>query len=152
MTNNINRILSYLPTSWLDKHKEVNGDSIFNERSILCTKSILHSKWLHTKQYWMRHCMKLHTSSFSVGQSIQSSIGTYRDNISKFIVYILLILNESLFKMSVTVAMAQSQQFACCGYECNGCPFKYWMHDVIFTQKFLTYSTSVISSCLWAVL
>ena len=57
LTNNINRIFSYLPTSWLDKHEEVNGDSTFNERSILCTKSIFHSKGLDTKQYWMRHCM-----------------------------------------------------------------------------------------------
>ena len=35
----------------------------------------------------------LHVSSFSVGQSIQGSIGTYRDNIHKFIVYMLLRLN-----------------------------------------------------------
>ena len=34
-----------------------------------------------------------HVSSFSVGQSIQGTIGTYRDNIPKFIVYIQLILS-----------------------------------------------------------
>ena len=37
-----NKIFSYLPTNWLDKLEEVNGNSITNKESILHTKSILH--------------------------------------------------------------------------------------------------------------
>ena len=46
--------------------------------------------------------MQLHVSSFSVGESIQGSTRTYRDNVHKFIVYIKLILSfiKSLLKMS----------------------------------------------------
>ena len=81
-----NKIFSYLPTNWLDKLKEVNGDLITNEDSILYTKSILHIR--PNSRAWDI----LHTSTFSVGQWIQGSIRTYRDNIHKFIMYILLIL------------------------------------------------------------
>ena len=37
--------------------------------------------------------MQLHVTSFLVGESIQGLIGTYKDNVGKFIVYIQLILN-----------------------------------------------------------
>ena len=37
--------------------------------------------------------MKLQAYSFSVGQLIQESIGTYRNNIRDVIVYVLLILS-----------------------------------------------------------
>ena len=48
--------------------------------------------------------MQLHVSSFTVGESIQGSIGTYRDYIHKFIVYIQLLLSliKSLFKNGAT--------------------------------------------------
>ena len=87
-TNNSELILifSYLPTNWLDRLKEVNGDTITNEESILYTKSILHT------QPKIRAWDILHASSFSVGKWIQGSIRSYRDNIYKIIMYILLIL------------------------------------------------------------
>ena len=75
-------IFSYqLPSNWQAKHEEVNGDWIANKGFIL-----------HTKQQGMRYCMQLHVNSFSVGYLIQGLIGTYRDNIHKFIMYIHLIL------------------------------------------------------------
>ena len=58
-------------------------------RSILYTKSVLHT-WLNSRAWDI-----LHVSSFSVGQWIQGSIRTYRENIRKFIAYILLILYYS---------------------------------------------------------
>ena len=74
------KIFSYLPTNWMDKLEEVNGDSIASEKSIFCT------------QPYSRAWDKMHTSSFSVGQCNQASIRTNRDNIRKFIVYILLLV------------------------------------------------------------
>ena len=61
----------------------------------------------------MRYCTQLHMSSFSVGESIQGSIGTYRDNGCKFIVYIQLILSfiKSLFKMSGTFVGTHAWRF-----------------------------------------
>ena len=85
-------LVSYLPTNWLDKLEEVNGDSITNKESILYTKSILHTR--PNSRAWDILCM----SSFSVGQWIEGSIRTFRDNICKFIVYILLILQVSFLK------------------------------------------------------
>ena len=81
-------MFSYLPANWLDQHEEVNRDFIDNEGTILYTKSII-----HIKQQGMRYYMQLHTSIFSVGHLIQGSIGTYGDNIHKFMVYVLLILS-----------------------------------------------------------
>ena len=43
-TKSINTIFSYLPTNWLDKHEEVNGDIIDNKGAIPYTKFILHTK------------------------------------------------------------------------------------------------------------
>ena len=79
-----NKIFPYLPTYWLDILEEVNGDSITYKESILYTKSIFHTR--PNSRAWDI----LHASSFSVGQWIQGSIRTYRDNIH--IVYVLLIL------------------------------------------------------------
>ena len=109
------KIFSYLPTNWLDKLNEVNGDSIANKESILHI-------WPNSRARNI-----LHASSFSIGQWIQGLIRTYRDNICKFIVYILLILKFSFknsFKMSITFVGAHARQFVWCGHECNGCPFK----------------------------
>ena len=57
----VDKIFSYLPPNWLDKLKEVNGDSIANKESILyCnTKSILHT-WPNSRAWDI-----LHASSFS---------------------------------------------------------------------------------------
>ena len=67
----------------MEKLEEI---SIANEEAILYAKSIIHA-WPNSKAWDI-----LHTSDFSVGQWIQGLIRTFRDNIRKFIVYILLIL------------------------------------------------------------
>ena len=36
---------------------------------------------------------------------------------------------------------AHTRQFAWWGHKCNGRPFKYWMHDVMFTWQHSTCST-----------
>ena len=56
--------------------------------------------------------MQLHMSSFSVGELIQGSIGIYRDNVRKIIVYIQLILSfiKSLFKISGTFVGAHARR------------------------------------------
>ena len=69
-----NKVFSYLPTSWLDKLKEVNGDSISNEGSVLYTKSI--RLRTQAKQYGMVYtaCEQLfnrleHTETIFVSSS-----------------------------------------------------------------------------------
>ena len=81
-----NKVFSYFPTNWLDKLEEVNGDSLANKESMLYTTSICHIR--PNSRAWNI----LHSSSFSAGQWIQGSIRTYRHNIRKFTVHILLIL------------------------------------------------------------
>ena len=67
-----NKTFSYLPTNWLDKLEEVNGDSITNEGSILYSKSILH---IHINSWaWDTACEQL----FS--RTMDSRIDWYRDN------------------------------------------------------------------------
>ena len=75
-----NKIFSNLPTNWLNKLEEVNGDSIANKESILYTKSILHTQPNIRAE-------TLHVSSFSVGQWIQGSIDTETIFISSSCIY-----------------------------------------------------------------
>ena len=43
--------------------------------------------------------------------------------------------------MSGTFTCTHARWFAWCGHERNRRPFKYWMHDVIFTQEISSCST-----------